>query len=178
VAVGGVFSPAGRQSSPGHLASAIFRTEVDAEYLQSRKTRRQKGQNLNLVPRRHRRWLERLKFLGERGEVLRIDRTDRDRGATLQSGRIELDRPFYAGRPVTKTTILAVRVHRLVLRRRGKQHLHRWTHRKIRVAVRPRALRPAWRVPHRSSMRRVSAVAASGDVSMRRLLVGMIMNIV
>jgi len=36
VAVAGVFSPVGRQGSPGHLASAIFRTEVDAEYLQSR----------------------------------------------------------------------------------------------------------------------------------------------
>jgi hypothetical protein len=44
--------------------------------------------------------------------------------------------------------------------------------------VTPRALRPAWRVPHRSSMRRVSAVAASGDVSTRRLLVGIITKIV
>src|SRR5208283_4954012 len=35
-----------------------------------------------------------------------------------------------------------------------------------------------WRAPHRSSMRRVSAVAASGGVSMRRLLVGMIKKIV
>jgi hypothetical protein len=62
--------------------------------------------------------------------------------------------------------------------REGQQQPHCWAHKKIRVATRPRALRPAWRAPHRSSMRRVSAVAASDGVSMRRLLVGMMMNIV
>src|SRR6516162_2257846 len=35
-AVGGVFSPLGRQGSLGHLGSAKFRTKVDAEYLKSR----------------------------------------------------------------------------------------------------------------------------------------------
>jgi len=34
------------------------------------------------------------------------------------------------------------------------------------------------RAPHRSSVRRVSTVAASGGIFMRRLLVGMIMKIV
>ena len=45
------------------------------------------------------------------------------------------------------------------------------------VAARSRAHRPAWRVPHRSIMRRVSDEAASGGASMRRLLVGMITKI-
>jgi hypothetical protein len=63
-------------------------------------------------------------------------------------------------------------------KRGGQQQPHRWAHRKIRVAMRPRALRPAWRAPHRSIMWRVSAVAASGAVSMRSLLVGMITKIV
>ena len=58
------------------------------------------------------------------------------------------------------------------------KQLHRSAHRKIRVAARPRVLRPAWRAPHRSSKRRVSAEAACGSVSMSRLLVGMITNIV
>src|SRR5216683_1036293 len=63
-------------------------------------------------------------------------------------------------------------------KRGGQQQPHHLAHRKIRAATRPRALRPAWSAPHRSSMRRVSAVAASGGVSMRRLLGGMIMKIV
>ena len=56
----------------------------------------------------------------------------------------------------------------------GQRQSHRRAHGKISAAATPRALRPAWSVPHRSSMRRVSAVAASGGVSMSRLLVGMI----
>src|SRR5262249_49210159 len=43
---------------------------------------------------------------------------------------------------------------------------------------RARALRRAWRVPHRSSMRRVPILAVFHGLSMRRLLVGMIMKIV
>ena len=63
-------------------------------------------------------------------------------------------------------------------KRGGQQQPHRWAHRKIRVAARPRALRPAWSVPHLSISWRVSAVATSGGVSMRSLLVGMMMKIV
>src|SRR6267142_1672854 len=59
-----------------------------------------------------------------------------------------------------------------------QRQLHRRARRKFRVAATPRALRPAWSAPHRSSKRRVSVVAASGGVSMSRLLVGMITKIV
>jgi hypothetical protein len=55
-----------------------------------------------------------------------------------------------------------------------KRRLYPGAHRKISVAARPRALRPPWRKPHCLIIWRVSAVAASGGVSMRRRFVGMI----
>jgi hypothetical protein len=42
--------------------------------------------------------------------------------------------------------------------------LHRSAHKKTRVAASPRALRPAWRMPHLPIMRRVSAVAPPAGV--------------
>jgi hypothetical protein len=61
--------------------------------------------------------------------------------------------------------------------RRGT-HLHRSAHKNTSVAISPRAPRPAWRIPHRPIMRRVSAVAASAGVFIKRRLVGMITKIV
>src|SRR5215472_2871156 len=55
---------------------------------------------------------------------------------------------------------------------------HLGANRKIRAATRPRALRPAWKRPHRPIMRRVSAVAAPGGVFIRGRLTGIITTIV
>ena len=56
--------------------------------------------------------------------------------------------------------------------------LHRSAHKNMRVAMRPRALRPAWRMPHRPIMLRVSVVAPPAGVFIRRRLIGMITTIV
>jgi hypothetical protein len=56
--------------------------------------------------------------------------------------------------------------------------LHRSAHKKMRVAASPKALRPAWRMPHHPIMLRVSAVAPPAGVFIRRRLVGMITKIV
>jgi hypothetical protein len=61
---------------------------------------------------------------------------------------------------------------------RAVGRVYRSAHKNTKVAMSPRALRPAWRIPHRPIMLRVSVVAPPAGVFIKLRLIGMMTTIV